>query len=99
MTITNKILQLFTGSLVVSLLLASPVLAASSNWDAMVWTQDVWSTAVDTDRDGLDDSVDLDDDNDGFTDTEELSCGSDPTDPLSRCSANLPWLLLLLEDE
>ena len=40
-----------------------------------------------------------DSDGDGFTDMEEVSCGSNPTDPSSRCSAGLPWLTLLLEDE
>ena len=40
-----------------------------------------------------------DSDGDGFTDMEEVACGSNPTDQLSRCSAGLPWLVVLLEDE
>jgi hypothetical protein len=40
-----------------------------------------------------------DTDGDGLSDAKETQCGSNPTDPSSRCSASLPWLMLLLEDE
>ena len=36
---------------------------------------------LDTDGDGTPDDVDLDDDNDGQTDSQELTCGSDPLNP------------------
>ncbi|MFC1779061.1 carboxypeptidase regulatory-like domain-containing protein [Thermodesulfobacteriota bacterium] len=40
-----------------------------------------------------------DTDGDDYTDAQEFACGSDPTDPLSKCNASLPWLMLLLDDE
>ncbi|MFC1779935.1 thrombospondin type 3 repeat-containing protein [Thermodesulfobacteriota bacterium] len=59
-----------------------------------------YSNDLDADSDGLADCLDEGDtDGDSFTDMEEVACGSDPTDSLSRCSASLPWLMLLLEDE
>ena len=36
---------------------------------------------VDTDKDGIPDSLDDDDDNDGLTDTQELEMGTNPIDP------------------
>jgi hypothetical protein len=39
----------------------------------------------DTDGDGVPDASDTDDDNDGQADTAEVTCGSDPLDPNSRC--------------
>ncbi|MFC1779535.1 thrombospondin type 3 repeat-containing protein [Thermodesulfobacteriota bacterium] len=54
---------------------------------------------ADTDGDGVGDNADLDDDDDGQSDGRELSCGADPKDPVSFCSASFPWLMLLLEDE
>lgn len=40
------------------LLMAGNPVFASSNWDSMVWGQDVWAVVVDTDRDGVSDSQD-----------------------------------------
>lgn len=45
---------------------------------------------LDTDRDGLGDTADLDDDNDGFTDEEENQATTDPLDPQSFPVALLP---------
>ena len=39
---------------------------------------------TDTDADGTGNNADLDDDNDGFSDIDELSCDSDPLNPLSK---------------
>ena len=47
---------------------------------------------------GETDPLDPDSDDDGFTDKEEIICGSDPNDSVSRCSVGLPWLMLLLGD-
>jgi hypothetical protein len=39
---------------------------------------------LDTDNDGIPDSIDPDDDNDGQSDVDEVACGSDPLDAYSR---------------
>jgi len=39
--------------------------------------------ALDTDGDGIPDTMDTDDDNDGYTDAEEEEAGTDPLDPNS----------------
>jgi gliding motility-associated-like protein len=44
--------------------------------DPLEWT--------DTDEDGIGNNADTDDDNDGFSDIDELSCDSDPLNPLSK---------------
>jgi len=44
--------------------------------DPLEWT--------DTDEDGTGNNADTDDDNDGFSDIDELSCDSDPLNPLSK---------------
>jgi len=51
---------------------------------------------ADTDNDGILDG-DEDCDGDRFTNLEEVKCGSDPGDLNSRCSINLPFLMLLLD--
>jgi len=61
----------------------------------------------DSDNDGLNDGFEVnflgtdptleDTDGNGFSDAEEFKCGSDPTDPNSRCFNGLPWLMLLLD--
>jgi putative hemolysin len=53
---------------------------------------------VDSDGNGIPDGSE-DSDGDGFTNVEELQCGSDPSDPSSRCKSKkgLPWLMLLLD--
>ncbi|WP_068545174.1 thrombospondin type 3 repeat-containing protein [Thalassotalea crassostreae] len=45
--------------------------------DLVIVSNDV---EVDTDEDGLPDSIDPDDDNDGFSDVDELAAGTDPLD-------------------
>ena len=50
----------------------------------------------DSDGDGIADCIDTDVDGDGLSNTEEVYCGSDPTDPNSRC-VRLPFLMLLLD--
>ena len=49
--------------------------------DAFPLDASEWS---DTDKDGIGNNADLDDDGDGFSDLDELSCGSDPLNPLSK---------------
>jgi hypothetical protein len=51
---------------------------------------------TDSDGDGIADCIDTDVDGDGISNTEEVYCGSDPTDPNSRC-VRLPFLMLLLD--
>ena len=51
---------------------------------------------TDSDDNGIPDNSE-DNDGDGFTNAEEVQCGSDPTDPDSKCSRAMPWLPLLLE--
>ncbi len=50
--------------------------------------------SVDTDGDGIGNNADLDDDNDGQLDADEISCGSDPLDAMSKSpdadSDNIP---------
>ena len=51
---------------------------------------------TDSDGDGIADCIDTDVDGDGLSNTEEVYCGSDPTDPNSKC-VRLPFLMLLLD--
>jgi len=50
----------------------------------------------DTDGNGIPDS-DEDSDGDGITNAQEIRCGSNPTNPNSKCINALPFLMLLLE--
>ena len=50
-----------------------------------------WQEAVDTDADGIPNSLDPDDDNDGISDTDELADGTDPLNPFSCSSGCLSF--------
>ena len=78
------------------------------NWDEGETNPCLW----DTDGDGMDDGwevryslnplvddADDDDDDDGYTNLQEYKGGSDPTDPDSRPTRPMPFLMLLLIDE
>ena len=105
---TDSLGPLVGIGLLASSIAGNTALAASSQWDEMVWAPStsqhlaVWASSEpvdpDTDGDGIPDSIDTDDDDDGMPDTFEDEHGLDRLDAADADSDIEPDGLTNLEE-